>query len=214
MWLGVGGIVGPALFVLAVLTSGFLRRDYSPIHQVISDLGIGNDSWIVDGACVLTGLLLSAFNIAFFLSLKGALANPLRWLCAILLELSPIGLAVAGIFTEEPATLAIHWMVGAALGLYGPLIAFLVVGLLLRRHPGLKGWARLSLVMWGATLVLDGVMMWGFTPGSSLAAFYLGGLLERLAIAAILCWYFVSGCRLVGRGTERIAADGHVWHDA
>lgn len=204
--LGLGGIAGPLVFVIACLVAGTLREGYSQVHQVISDLGVGENGWIVDGACVATGLFLSAFNIGFALSLRDTLRTRARWLCAILLELSPMGLAVAGIFTEAPATLAIHWMLGAALGLYGPLFAFLAVGLALKGHAELVGWARFSLVMWGATLVLDGGMMWGFAPGSSLSVLHLDGLWERLAITAILGWYFVSGFRLRGHGRRRAGA--------
>jgi hypothetical membrane protein len=194
--LGFSGVVGPVVFLLGSIVAGVLREKYSLIHQVISDLGVGENAWAVNGALIGTGLLLSVFNIAFFRSMRGTLKDSLRWLCTFLLELSPVGFVVAGVFTEAPATRAIHWMVGAILAFYGPLAAFLVVGLSLRRLPEWRGWARFSFVIWGVTLVSVLVMMWGFVPGASFGQLRLGGLLERLVFIAVLSWYFVFGSHI------------------
>ncbi len=40
-WLALARVVGPILFVGVFTLAGFLRPGYSPIHQAISDLGVG-----------------------------------------------------------------------------------------------------------------------------------------------------------------------------
>ena len=42
------GVVSPILCVLVFTLAGFLRPGYSPIHHVISDLGVGPDGWILN----------------------------------------------------------------------------------------------------------------------------------------------------------------------
>ncbi len=191
--LGLFGVAGPAIFVIAFIVAGVLRARYSWIHQPVSDLGVGEDAWMVNGSLIVMGVLLSILNIGFFRSLSGTLRDSRRWLCTLLLELSPVGFAVAGAFTEAPSTVAIHWMVGADLAFFGPLAAFLAVGLSIRRRTEWRRMALFSFVLWGATLVLVLVMIWGFTPGSSFGKLRLGGLLERLVIISILSWYLVFG---------------------
>ncbi len=40
--------------VVAVFTlAGFLRPGYLPIHQAISDLGVGSNGWLLDGSIVI-----------------------------------------------------------------------------------------------------------------------------------------------------------------
>jgi Protein of unknown function (DUF998) len=60
-WLALGGVAGPVLSVLAFTVAGMLRPGYSPIDQVISDLGIDEHAWIVNGSLVIVGLSLVRF---------------------------------------------------------------------------------------------------------------------------------------------------------
>jgi hypothetical membrane protein len=128
-WWPLAGVVGPLLFVVVYMLAGFLRPGYSPVHQAISDLGVGSNGWLVDVSCVITGLLL----IGFAALLRPVLRPGWRWLIAVLFSLHGLGLVVAGIFTEAPSTVIIHWLVGANLGFFGPAITFLISGLVLRR---------------------------------------------------------------------------------
>jgi hypothetical membrane protein len=195
-WLALAGVVGPILFIGIFTLAGFLRPDYSPIHQAISDLGVGPNGWLLNGSLVITCLLLIAFTVGFAWYMRPVLSRGWRWSSAVLLTLHGLGLAVAGLFTEAPSTLAIHWMVGAPLAFYCPAVAFLITGLALRRNPLWRGWGTSLLVAFLVTLVLVGIMNWVFTPGTPLASAQLGGLMERVVMIEIEAWYVALGWRL------------------
>ncbi len=195
-WLVLGGIVGPILFVGVFTLAGFLRPGYSPIHQTVSDLGVGPNAWLVDASLIINGLLLIGFAVGFTLFMQSVLRQSWRWLITLLLALHGLGLAVAGIFTEAPSTLMIHYLVGATLGFVGPVVAFLVTGLALRRDPLWRRWGIALLVASLLTLVLVGTMIWVFTPGTPLASLRLGGLMERVVFVEAEIWYLALGWRI------------------
>jgi hypothetical membrane protein len=195
-WLALGGVIGPVVFVLMFTLAGVLRPGYSPIHQAVSDLGVGSNPWLLNGPLVLLGLLLTAFVVGFDRGVGTAIGGAWRWVCVVLLALPGFGYAVGGIFTEAPATVAIHWMVGMPLLAVGSVVGFLVTGLRLRRQDGWRGWGIYSVSASVATLVLIGIMFWVFTPSSLLGPLQLGGLLERILFLEILAWYLAFGWRL------------------
>jgi Protein of unknown function (DUF998) len=51
---------GSALMAWLSRVHGYPPAGYSPIHQRISDLGVGANGWLVDAALVLNGLLMFA----------------------------------------------------------------------------------------------------------------------------------------------------------
>lgn len=195
-WWPLAGVVGPLFFVIVFTLAGFLRPGYSPLHQTISDLGVGSNGWLVDVCCVITGLLLIGFAAGFALSLRPVLHQGWRWPIAVLFALHGFGLAIAGIFTEAPSTVMIHWLVGANLGFFGPVVAFLVTGLALRRETRWRGWGIALLIASLLTLVVIAIMFWVFTPGTPLASLRLGGLMERVVLIEIEAWYVALGWQL------------------
>lgn len=195
-WLALAGVVGPLLFVVVYTLAGFLRPGYSPVHQAISDLGVGSHGWLVDVSCVISGLLLIGFAVGFAALLRPVLPQGWRWLIAVLFALHGLGLVIAGIFTEAPSTVMIHWLVGANLGLFGPVITFLIGGLVLRRAIQWRRWGTALLIGSLLTLVLLVITFWVFTPGTPLASLKLGGLMERVVLIEIEIWYVALGWRL------------------
>jgi hypothetical membrane protein len=195
-WLALGGVVGPLLFVGTYTLAGVLRPGYSPLRQTISDLGVGSNAWLVDAGLVINGLLLLGFTVSFAWCMRSGLGRGWRWPGSVLLALHGLGLGIAGIFTEAPATLSIHWLVGANLAFFGPVAAFLVVGLALRRAALWRGWGIYTLITSGATLLLVAALFWSLTPGSLVAPLGLGGLMERLLFIEIEAWYAAFGVRL------------------
>jgi hypothetical membrane protein len=206
LWLALCGVVGPLAYVLTFTVAGLLRPGYSPVHQTISDLGVGSNFWLLDGASVLNGLLLTVFVAAFFQGTRNVLTERWRWLCSALLMLSPFGFAVAGVFTEDPSTLIVHATLGAGLGLFGPVVAFAVTGLLVRRDSRWRRWGTTLLVAGLMTLVLDGILGYVFTPGTPLAGARLGGLMERAAVIEILAWYVAFALWLLWAGSPATSA--------
>jgi hypothetical membrane protein len=192
-WLALGGVVGPLLFVAAFTVAGVVRPGYSPIHQAVSDLGVGSNAWLLNVSLVLLGVLLSTFAVGFFRSLRPTLSLTWRWVCAVLLSCTGLGFAIAGIFTEAPATVAIHWMVGMPLLILGSVVGFFVTGLALRRNAQWRGWGTYSQIASVVTIMLIATMFWVWTPGTPLAPARLGGLLERMLFIEILAWYVAFG---------------------
>ncbi len=192
-WLALAGVLGPLLFVAVFTLAGLLRPGYSPIHQAISDLGVGPNGWLLDISAVITGLLLIGFAVSVALSLQAVLPPGWRWLIAVLFTLHGLGLAIAGIFTEAPSTLTIHWLVGANVSFFGPVVAFLVIGLALRRDARRRRWGISLLIASLLTLVLIAIMNWVFTPDTPLAPMRLGGLMERVVLIEIEAWYVAFG---------------------
>jgi len=107
-----------------------------------------------------------------------------RWVGAVLLGLRGLANVTTAIFTDAPATVAIH------------SLATLVIGLGLRRTSQWRGWGTYSLVAALVTLVLVAVEFWAFRPGTPLAPAQVGGLLERVLSVETLAWYVVFGWRL------------------
>ena len=195
-WSGLTIVVFPPLFVLFFSVAGFLRPGYSPIHQTISDLGVGPLAWLVDIPVVILGLLMIALAVGIFQTTHSVMSPSWRWICATLVALPGLGLVAAGIFTEAPSTLLVHWLVGATLGLYFPVVTFLFVGLRLMRDREWRGYGIYSLVACLATVALIAFLNMAFTPGSPLAGLRLGGLAERMDLIEILAWYVIFGWRL------------------
>lgn len=198
-WLALGGVIGPILFVAAFTVGGVVRPGYSPIHQAVSDLGVGSNAWLLNVSLVLLGLLLIAFAFGFERSLRPVLSQTWRWVCTALLACTGLGFAVAGIFTETPATVAIHWVVGMPLLVLGSVVGFFLTGLALRREGQWRGWSAYSLVASLVTLVLIASMFWVFAPGTPVSSLKLGGLMERVLFIEILAWYVAFGRRLCAR---------------
>jgi hypothetical membrane protein len=187
-----GGVTGPVIFLLAFTVAGLLRPDYSPIQQAISDLGVGSNPWLLNVPLVLLGALIVAFCVGFARVLGPRLGNPWRWVCPVLLALPGLGYAWAGIFTEAPATMTLHWVVGMPLVGLGAIAGFLITGLRLRRIESLRGLGTYSVVAGLLTLALIVVMFSTWMLG-------FGGLTERVFFVEILAWYVVAALRLLRR---------------
>jgi len=191
----IGGVINPIVFVLIYTVAGFLRPGYSPLHQAISDLGVGPNGSLLDAIAVIHALLLIAFAVGFALSMQQVLTLRWRWFGAALLILPELALVTAAIFTDAPSTVAIHSL-ASIIGLVSTISAFIVIGLGLRRDSKWRGWGTYSLVTAGVTLVLIAVEFWAFQPGTQLAPAHLGGLMERVLSVVTLAWYVVFGWRL------------------
>ncbi len=195
-WLAlVGGVINPIAFVLAYTVAGLLRPGYSPIHQAISDLGVGPNGSLMDTIAVLHALLLMAFAVGFALLMRSVLTAGWRWFGVALLVLRGLAQVTTGLFTDAPATVRIHSL-ATLVALLSMMGAFLVIGLGLVRTPQWRGWGTYSLVAALVTLVLVAVEFWAFTPGTPLAPARVGGLLERVLSVEMLAWYVVFGWRL------------------
>ena len=198
-WLALGAVAGPVLFTLAWVVLGFLSpgytawgtriAPYSPISQGISGLGLGITAPFMNTAFVFSGLLILAGVVGIFQGIRemGVLA---RWSCTVLLALSPLGMAVDGIFTLESF---LPHMVGFLLAAASPVLSFVVIGLLLRRVPG---WRRLGswlLLASPLTLVLLVLYFLTFSPTVAGTQTGVAGLTERILVVEVLAWFVAMG---------------------
>jgi hypothetical membrane protein len=191
----IGGVINPIVFVLAYTVAGLLRPGYSPIHQPISDLGVGPNGSLLDTIAVVHALLLIAFAVGFALLMRQVLTAGWLWSGTALLVLRGLAQVTTGLFTDAPTTVRIHSL-ATIVALLSMISAFIVIGLGLRRTSQWRGWGTYSLVAALVTLVLVAVEFWVFTPGTPLASAHVGGLLERVLSVEMLAWYVVFGWRL------------------
>lgn len=199
--LALTGLIVALLYVADFTVAGVLRAGYSPIDQAVSDLGVGDNAWLLNSSLILLGLGLSASAIAFWRHAEPLTGGILRTLCSVLLAAVGIGFAIAGLF---PETDPIHWELGAPLVFFGAPVAFLLSGIIERRGPTSRGWGTLSLLIGLATLVSVGATFYVFSSyqypaggvGSASAVGQYGGLMERLVFVVILTWYVVFGWRV------------------
>jgi hypothetical protein len=185
-WLALGAIFGPILFTLAWVVLGFLSpgytawgvriAPYSPISQGISGLGLGITAPFMNAAFVFSGLLILVGVVGIFQGMREMSAFA-RWSCTVLLVLSPLGMAMDGIFTLE--SFMLH-MMGFLLGVASPVLSFVVIGLLLRRVPGFR--------RFGSWLLLG-------SPLTTVAGTQTGvaGLTERILVVELHAWFVVMG---------------------
>jgi hypothetical membrane protein len=193
--LALGGVIGPLIFVVACTVAGFLRPGYSPLHQAVSDLGVGSLAWLLNVPVIVMGLLLIACSAAILRTLGPALGDPWRWVCSGLLALPGLGFAWAGIFTEAPATVTLHWMVGMPLIAIGSVAGFLITGIRLRRLQSWRGIGTYSIAASLTSLALITIMFATWTLG-------IGGLTERVFFLEIMAWYVIVGWRLADDRSE------------
>jgi hypothetical membrane protein len=108
----------------------------------------------------------------------------------LLLILSPLGMVWVGIFTLK--TLALHKL-GAEVAFGAPVIAFPIVGVILRRVPSWRRFGTWMILGGPLTLALL-VGFYGSVPRSEMA---MGGgsygLWERALILEIQGWYVAMG---------------------
>jgi hypothetical membrane protein len=210
-WLGLGAIIGPVLFVLAFNLAGIIRPGYSPIDQAISDLGVGEYAWLVNGSLVILGLSLGGAATAFYRITRPIAGATFRFVAAALLACVGAGFAVAGIFDE---TNPLHWQLGAPLVYGGATFGLLLAGLILRRDDGWRRWGTVTVLASALTLALVALTFYTFssytfTEGDPSPNGQLGGLMERLLFLVILAWYAVFGWLLL-RAQARLGISSSV----
>jgi hypothetical membrane protein len=190
-----GGVINPIAFVTAYTIAGALRPGYSPVHQAISDLGVGRYGRLLDIIAVGHGMLLILFAVGFAVITQPVIGPVSRWLATALLILRGLAQITTATFTEAPATVAIH-SAATIVALLSTVSTFLIVGLALRRNARWRNWGTFSLVAMVVTVLLVAVMFWLFNPRSPAAPTHLGGLAERAVSVETLAWWVILGWRL------------------
>ncbi len=203
-WLALGTVIGPVLFTLAWVDLGVLQPPIRNLYGVmggiagaisnpISGLGVGphaalfNTAFVVCGAIVLVGIV-AAFEVA-----DDSSRWRIRWTSTVLLALSPIGLALAGVFSLA-TSIALH-TIAAALLFIVPIAGFAVAGRYFRAIPN---WRRLGTwLLYASPLTLLLVVAYAVSFNQAAVARGAGvaGLTERVLLVELHLWYAIIGWR-------------------
>ena len=206
-YLGLAGIVGPPMFVLVFTLAGLQRDGYSAIRDAVSDLGVGQDSWIQNANFFVSGTFLVLFGIAFLRAAEDLVGRRRASVGAVLITLSGLGILGSGVFTAAPETEILHFILGFQLAFGSAIASITFVGWQLRRVVGWEGLARYSLLTAGGAVLLIGLSFAALNPESPLEEIGVGGLLERALAVEVFAWHVVFGWRLFReRGADRVPA--------
>ena len=199
--LALASVVGPVAAVVTFTVAGSLRSGYSPVHQAISALGTGPLGWLINTTGVLLSVSLLTFAAAFTVLMRGVLRTGALRLAVGCVLVDGLGTLTASVFTSGPATVVLH-SIGATLGSVVSLVAYIVVGIGLRREPRWRRWGTYSLMtaVVAVILVVAGYAL--LMPRSPLHTLRLGGLLERADFVWHYGWYVAFGLRMF-LGTPR-----------
>ena len=197
-WVALGAVAGPILFTLGWFVLGFLSpgytmwgtriAPYSAVSQPLSGLGLGPTGPLMNTTFVLSGLLIIAGAVGVFRSIRG-LSPAARTIGAALLALPGLGPVIDGIFTLEH--FFFHF-VGFGLALT-TVVGFPVVGFLLRRVPGWRGFGSWLIAAGPVTLALTVLYFATFTPTIEGVQHGVAGLTERILVLELQAWYVALG---------------------
>lgn len=214
-WLALCAVVGPLLFTVAWFILGFLTpgyvlfgtyiSPYSAISQPVSGLSLGVTGPFMNGAFIVSGVLVIAGVIGIVAPLD-ELGTFKRSCCAVLLALPGAGSIVDGLFTLE--SMLLH-LVGFLLVLT-PIIGFPVTGLMLRSIPGWRRFGTRLTFGGPITLILAGVFFASFDPEASGRGAGFAGLAQRALLIEIHVWYVALGWAAFRRPAADVAQNRDV----
>ena len=193
----VAGVIGSILSQLVITLDGFLRPGYSPLYQMISDLGVGQNAWLLNSDLVVSGLLIMLFAIGFAQAMQNSISGRRLVASTSLFVLAGAGIAKDGFFTEynvaDPnAALhdALHTL-GFFVAFISLGIAFFLIGLQLRNDRARRGYGWYSLI---TGLLMLSLMLFPYTL--PVHGMQLERLNERMLVVAAFAWQVVTGYRL------------------
>jgi hypothetical membrane protein len=190
----VAGVIGSILSLLVITLDGFLRPGYSPLYQMISDLGVGKNAWLLNSDLVVSGLLTMLFALGFSQVMRNAISGRRLTASTLLFFLAGAGIANDGFFTEytvadQHAALhdALHTL-GFFVAFISLGIAFFLIGLHLRNDRARRGYGWYSLL---TGLVMLSLMLLPYAL--PVHGMQLEGLNERMILVAAIAWQAVTG---------------------
>lgn len=189
-----GGVAGPVLFALVVVTAAWMRPDYSHVHQFISDLGATGSP----NAAVMNylGFVPAGVLVAFFgLALRRALPRDRLVLAgAALVTLFGIGVATSGAVSCDPGcpqgTGSIENAIHNAIAPVAFLCLIVAAGLFAVRFRTLASWRGLG--WYSAASSILGMLLLVVLAGT-LQTRHLTGLWQRLLLCVLFSWCMVVG---------------------
>ena len=143
---GLSGMIGTSLFTLSFTINGFLRPDYSPVQNYISELAIGPLGWIQIVSFLFLGVSIILFSFGIKATFPTGRASRTAPLLFLIIGISYI---LSGLFVTDPKAMfdnqqtphgIIHGIVGALVFSLSAICCF-VLG---RRFHIDKEWKSMS----------------------------------------------------------------------
>ena len=187
-----GGVIGPIMFVVVFLVMGWTRPGYDPMSMYLSYLSRGPGGWVAIATTVVSSLLTAGGAVGLRFAMRTGPGS--RW-GPVLIGITGVGLAVAGILLVEPGRGyppgtplgdpkhpsfigALHdWAAGIAMA--SVVAAMLVMARRFAREGGGARWAAYSRLSAAATVIF---LFGSFFPTDVL------GILERIALVLASGW--------------------------
>jgi hypothetical membrane protein len=189
MWCGV---LNAPVAVLVITIDGLLRPGYSPISQVVSDLGVGLHAGILNTDLVFSGLVSMLFALGFSQVLRPWIGRKRLLASTALLVLAGAGILNAGLFTEFNPLHTLGFFVA-----FGSLALVLwLIGLPLRKNRAWRGYGWYSLISSLVLLLLiPALLLLLFTHVLPESLVQGTGLMERLLLLVAGAWPVVTASR-------------------
>ena len=196
------GIVAGPLFFAIFLIAGALRPDYDPLRHPVSSLELGPTGWVQSINFILTGSLVVLFGIGIHSTVRklgGGRTVP------ILFMLVGAGLIGAGLFAPDPLSgyppgtppaavspslhRVLHDLFSTPVFTALPAACIILARRFAKRRR--IGWAIYSALSAAMMIILFVMSSIAFAQGSPLTP--IGGLLQRLTLAAGFLWMALLG---------------------
>ena len=200
---GMAGMIGTALFTVSFTTNGFLRPDYSPVQNYISELSIGSTGWIQMVSFLLLGvsIILFSFGVrAVFRTGRASRAAPVLFL------IIGISYVLSGLFVTDPQAMfdnqqtphgIIHGIVGALVFSLSAISCFV----LWRRFRIDKEWKSISVFSFIAGAVMTILIV--FMKIGQLQTGLLhdwAGVVQRCCLITSYVWIFLISLKIKKQG--------------
>ncbi|HEX7467413.1 MAG TPA: DUF998 domain-containing protein [Methanobacterium sp.] len=185
------GIVGPLVYILAVIIGGAIRNDYSALYNAISELTMANapNKLLLDVLFGIYNIFLLIFGLSAYFDTS--INNKKFKVSALMLVIIGfLGLSVL-IFTQDPrgAPATLHGTLHILLsGITAALtiISIFIAGVSFRKYSNLKGFS------WYSYITAIFIFISGGLGAASLANNGpYGGLFERITIFLFMIWVII-----------------------
>jgi hypothetical membrane protein len=199
-WRGGWGVVtavAVVYFVLSLIILHVLRLDYDPTRRFISEYAVGPYGGLMTSAFYVLGI----GSLALVPGLYRGVASPARSLPGLaLLVVWSIGIILVGFYPTDlqegpPTTVGVIHNQSAIIAFESITVAMIFLSIRFRRDERWQDFARPSLIMALLALIAFAAIIFLFFP--------LGvpGLGQRLFVATVLVWLFITAARLSVRAT-------------
>ena len=196
---GLAGIIGTALFILSFMINGFLRPNYNPIQNYISELAIAPNGWIQIVSFLFLGVSIIFFALGIRATFPTGRASKAAPVLFIIIGFSYI---LSGLFVTDPQAMfdnqqtphgIIHGIVGALVFSLSAISCF-VLG---RRFHIDEEWQSMS-----AFSFVSGVIMLILIVMMKIGQLQTGilhdwaGIIQRCCLMTSYLWIFIISFKI------------------